>query len=220
MLESLRGGFKRVIAPIAKLLVKFGCTANGVTVFGALAVVVTSIFVSITGWLLFGTILLTIFVLADALDGSVAALTNQNGGTKFGAFLDSTLDRIADWSLFLCVCICLYRAKNINICLYLPEYVNGFIKYCGLVCSLIAIMAAFVTSYARARGESVGVEAKKGLITRADRVAIILISMGLSGLTGWLLWLSLAMLILCIGGVITVIQRIFEVKNLLKNTSV
>ena len=58
MLESLRGGFKRVIAPIAKLLVKFGCTANGVTVFGALAVVVTSIFVSITGWLLFGTCLL------------------------------------------------------------------------------------------------------------------------------------------------------------------
>lgn len=81
-------------------------------------------------------------------------------------------------------------------------------------------MAAFVTSYARARGESVGVEAKKGLITRADRVAIILISMGLSGLTGWLLWLSLAMFILCIGGIITVIQRIFEVKNLLKNTSV
>ena len=50
-------------------------------------------------------------------------------------------------------------------------------------------------------------------------MAIILISMGLSGLTDWLLWLSLAMFILCIGGIITVIQRIFEVKNLLKNTS-
>ena len=97
MLESLRSGFKRVISPVAKLLVKFGCTANGVTVFGALALVATAIFVSITGQLLFGTILLTIFVLADALDGSVAALTNKNGGTKFGAFLDSTLDRIADW---------------------------------------------------------------------------------------------------------------------------
>ncbi|RFT23620.1 CDP-diacylglycerol--glycerol-3-phosphate 3-phosphatidyltransferase, partial [Bifidobacteriaceae bacterium GH022] len=67
-----------------------------------------------------------------------------------------------------------------------------------------SMMFAFVTSYARARGESVGVDAKKGLITRADRVAIILVSMGLSGLTGWLLWLCLAMIILCIGGAITV----------------
>ncbi|MFU0464047.1 CDP-alcohol phosphatidyltransferase family protein [Gardnerella vaginalis] len=215
MLESLRSGFKRVISPVAKLLVKFGCTANGVTVFGALALVATAIFVSITGQLLFGTILLTIFVLADALDGSIAALTNKNGGTKFGAFLDSTLDRIADWSLFACVCICLYRSNNLSICLYLPFCVNNFLRSCGLVCSLVAMMFAFVTSYARARGESVGVDAKKGLITRADRVAIILVAMGLSGLTGWLLWLCLAMIILCVGGAITVVQRIFEVKNAL-----
>lgn len=216
MLESLRSGFKRVILPIAKLLVKFGCSANSVTIFGTIALVATSVFISISGQLLIGTILLTIFVLADALDGSVAALTNKNGGTKFGAFLDSSLDRIADWSLFACVCICLYRANNLNICLYLPFCVNNFLRYCGLVCSLVSMMFAFVTSYARARGESVGVDAKKGLITRADRVAIILVSMGLSGLTGWLLWLCLAMIILCVGGAITVFQRIFEVKNLLK----
>uniref|UniRef100_UPI0025EC7250 CDP-alcohol phosphatidyltransferase family protein n=1 Tax=uncultured Gardnerella sp. TaxID=293424 RepID=UPI0025EC7250 len=110
MLESLRSGFKRIIAPVAKLLVRLGVSANSVTIVGTLAVVVTAFVTAFTGQLIVGTILLTIFVLADGLDGSVASLTT--GGTKFGAFLDSTLDRIADWSLFVAIGILLYRAKN------------------------------------------------------------------------------------------------------------
>lgn len=211
MLESLRSGFKRAIAPVAKMLVRLGVTANEVTIFGTLAVVFIAFVTAFTGQLTVGTILLTIFVLADGLDGSVAALTT--GGTKFGAFLDSTLDRIADWALFMAVCICLYKATNKSVCVWIPSVVGMSLKYVGLFSCMIALMAAFVTSYTRARGQSVSVDPKIGLITRADRVALILIAMGLAGITNQLFWLSFAMILLAIGGIVTVVQRIFEVKQ-------
>ncbi|MFU0537603.1 CDP-alcohol phosphatidyltransferase family protein [Gardnerella greenwoodii] len=211
MLESLRSSFKRVIAPVAKLFVRLGVSANAVTIVGTLAVVVISFVTAFTGQLFAGAILLTIFVLADGLDGSVAALTT--GGTKFGAFLDSTLDRIADWSLFMAVFICLWRANNKSVCMWIPSVIGMLLKYAGLFTCMIALMAAFVTSYTRARGRSISVDPKSGLITRADRVAIILVAIGLSGITNQLFWLSCAMILLSIGGIVTVIQRILEVKQ-------
>lgn len=217
MLESLRGGFKRVISPIAKLLVRFDVSANTVTIVGTILVVITAFITAFTGQLFVGTIFLSIFVLADGLDGSVAALTT--GSTEFGAFLDSTLDRIADWSLFAAVGICLYKASNKDVCIWNASLLGNTLKCAGLLSCLIALMAAFVTSYARARGQSISVDPKKGLITRADRVAMILIAMGLSGVTGQLFWLSCAMILLAVGGIFTVIQRIFEVKCCLEKKS-
>lgn len=211
MLESLRSGFKRVIYPVAKLLVRLGVSANAITVVGTLAVVVISFVTAFTGQLFAGAIFLTIFVLADGLDGSVAALTT--GGTRFGAFLDSTLDRIADWSLFMAVFICLWRANNKSVCIWMPSVIGMSLKYAGLFTCLIALMAAFVTSYTRARGQSISVDPKSGLITRADRVALILVAIGLSGITNQLFWLSCSMILLSIGGIVTVIQRILEVKH-------
>lgn len=214
MLESLRIGFKRVISPIAKLLVRLGVSANCVTIVGTVAVVITAFITAFTNQLVIGAIFLTIFVLADGLDGSVASLTT--GGTKFGAFLDSTLDRIADWSLFISVCICLYKAQEKEMCTWIPTLNGNIIKYVGLLSCLIALMGAFVTSYTRARGQSIDVDPKKGLITRADRVAVILIAMFFAGITRQLILLSLAMILLAIGGIVTVIQRIFEVNQGLK----
>ena len=211
MLESLRSGFKRTISPIAKLLVRLGISANCVTIVGTIAVVIIAFVTAFTKQFVVGTIFLTIFVLADSLDGSVAALTT--GGTKFGAFLDSTLDRIADWSLFSSVCICLYEAHEKDMCTWISTLNGNAIKCVGLLSCLVALMAAFVTSYTRARGQSINVDPKKGLITRADRVAVILVAMGLVGLTNQLFWLSFAMILLAIGGIITVFQRIFEVKH-------
>ena len=211
MLESLRSGFKRTISPIAKLLVRLGISANCVTIVGTIAVVIIAFATAFTKQFVVGTIFLTIFVLADSLDGSVAAITT--GGTKFGAFLDSTLDRIADWSLFSSVCICLYEAHEKDMCTWISTLNGNAIKYVGLLSCLVALMAAFVTSYARARGQSINVDPKKGLITRADRVSVILVAMGLVGLTNQLFWLSFAMILLAIGGIITVFQRIFEVKH-------
>ncbi len=96
MLEKLRPWFKRIINPIAKGMVKIGLTANAVTVIGAVGTTIVGIATGITGWLFWGALVLTLLVIFDSLDGSVAQLTN--GGTHFGAFLDSTLDRVADWA--------------------------------------------------------------------------------------------------------------------------
>ena len=90
MFEHLRGPWKRIIAPIARGLVRIGISANGVTIIGAVGTVVVAIATGLTGWLLPGAVVLAVLVAFDSLDGSVAALTG--GGTQFGAFLDSTLE--------------------------------------------------------------------------------------------------------------------------------
>ena len=78
---------------------------------------------------------------------------------------------------------------------------------------LMARMTSFVTSYARARAESVGFEVKNGVATRADRLVIILVGMAITGLTHQGLWLAIAMALLAALGIITVFQRIFEAKR-------
>ena len=103
MLEKLRPWFKRIINPIARGMVRMGLTANAVTVIGAVGTTIVGIATGITGWLFWGALVLTLLVIFDSLDGSVAKLTN--GGTHFGAFLDSTLDRVADWAVLLGVII-------------------------------------------------------------------------------------------------------------------
>lgn len=214
MLESLRGSFKRVIIPLARFLAQHGVTANMITVVGSSAVIVVACVTAMTGWLFVGSILLTLCTLADALDGSVAAVTG--GGTQFGAFLDSTLDRIADWSLFVVVLICLYRAQPEQIMPIFTVAWGCVMRVVSLFVGLIALMAAFVTSYARARGQSLHVDPKVGLVTRADRIAIILVAMAIAGLTGYYYWLSIAMMVLAVGGVITVVQRIEQVRHYLR----
>ena len=195
MLEHLRDPFKKLIEPIAKALIAMGLTANAVT---------------ITGHLFAGSVVLTILVLADSLDGSIAKLTT--GGTEFGAFLDSTLDRIADWAVLTGVIIFFlthsdwwYDSTNTSF----PDYTSRV----GVIAAMVSVMTSFVTSYARARAESVGFEVKNGVATRADRLVIILVGMAITGLTHQGLWLAIAMALLAALGIITVFQRIFEAKR-------
>ncbi|MFD0704988.1 phosphatidylinositol phosphate synthase [Alloscardovia venturai] len=202
MLEKLRVPFKRLINPIARFLVRIGMTANSVTIIGALGTVLVAIITGLTGLLFGGALALTILVLFDALDGSVAALTG--GGTKFGAFLDSTLDRIADWAMLLSIIV--YFLLHTN-----PTSMWSRV---GLWAAAVALMTSFVTPYARARAESVGYEAKLGIATRSDRILIILGAMALAGILSTNLRpriLTCAMVLLAVLGVITVGQRIYTV---------
>lgn len=210
MLEHLRGPFKKLIEPIARALIAMGLTANAVTVIGAVGTIVVAIATGITGWLFAGAVVLTILVLADSLDGSIAKLTT--GGTEFGAFLDSTLDRIADWAVLTGVIIFFlmhsdwwYDGTNTS----LPDYTSRV----GVIAAMVSVMTSFVTSYARARAESVGFEVKNGVATRADRLVIILVGMAITGLTHQGLWLAMAMVLLALLGIITVFQRILEAKR-------
>lgn len=209
MLENLRPAFKRLIAPIARALVKMGLSANAVTVIGALGTTIVGIATGITGWLFWGAFVMTILVIFDSLDGSVAALTT--GGTAFGAFLDSTLDRIADWAVLLGVII--YFFMQDTQALLGDNHTHNIIALIGMSTALYAIMTSFVTSYIRARAQAVGSEAKGGIATRSDRLTIILIAMAISGLTHQDIWLMIGMIILALLGTITVFQRIHEVRE-------
>ena len=205
MFESWRTGFKRLLAPVAKGLVRIGVSANAVTILGAATTILISIATGISGWLFPGAALLTLAVIFDALDGSVAALTT--GGTKFGAFLDSTLDRIADWAVLVGVIIYFALHTNWIAAIERPGWA-WWTAVLGIAAALMAIMTSFVTSYTRARAEAVGYQASNGVATRSDRLVISLVGMALSGVTGSGLWLTIAMLLLSVLGVITVVQRI------------
>lgn len=91
MLEHLRAPFKKLIEPIAKALIAIGLTANAVTVIGAVGTIVVAIATGVTGWLFGGAVVLTLLVLADSLDGSIAALTTV--GPNSGLFSTPRSDR-------------------------------------------------------------------------------------------------------------------------------
>ena len=211
-MERFRIGWKRIFDPIERLCVRLGISAKAVTVVGSVLSILVALLTGVTGWLFWGAFVLTLLVLFDSLDGSVAALSG--GGTRFGAFLDSTLDRIADWATLAGIILYVnlhsdlwYNAGPTKTSF--PDYMTPYIT--GV--TLYAIMTSFVTSYARARAESVGCEAKNGVATRADRLTIILIGMALTGLTGQIVILAVAMTLLAVLGTITVVQRILEVRR-------
>lgn len=210
MLEKLRPAFKRCINPIARFLVRIGLSANAVTLIGAFGTTLVGILTGITGWLFWGALVMTILVIFDSLDGSVAALTT--GGTEYGAFLDSTVDRIADWAVLLGVIIYFFKVNTLAVAQSHTLWGN-WIALIGLSAALYSVMTSFVTSYIRARAQAVGSEAKGGIATRSDRLTIILIGLAISGLTGQDIWLMIDMLILALLGTITVIQRMIEVRK-------
>lgn len=127
----------------------------------------------------------------DMLDGVVARANGKS--TKFGAFLDSTLDRYSDSLLIIGAAWFFYIAGN----------------SAGVLVSIIALVGSIVTSYARARAEGLGVECNVGILERPERVVLI----ALGCITGLLLP---AMIIIAVLSHITVIQRIFHVYKQLK----
>lgn len=209
MLEHLRAPFKKLIEPLAKALISIGLTANAVTVIGTIGTIVVAFVTGITGWLFAGAVVLTLLVLADSLDGSIAKLTT--GGTQFGAFLDSTLDRIADWALLAGVIV--FFILHADWWYDISRSSTDYISWVGVGAAMVSMMTSFVTSYARARAESVGFEVKNGIATRADRLVIILVGMAITGLTHHGLWLAIDMVLLAVLGVVTVFQRVLEARR-------
>lgn len=199
MFEKLRGPWRKIISPIARALVKLGVTANMVTIAGAVGTAFFAVLTGFTGWLLPGAAMITVMVVFDSLDGTVAA--QSGGGTAFGAFLDSTVDRIADWAVLLGVAIYLIRLKDFWT--LWPQI--------GFWAVLVSMMTAFVTSYIRARAQSIGLDAKNGIATRSDRLVIILVGMGLTGMGLPVAVLSCFMVLLAVLGAVTVGQRLYTV---------
>ena len=193
MLERFRAGAARLITPLARLLNARGVSPDLVTALGTLGVILAALVCFPQGWLWQGALLVTFFLLADMLDGQMAKMNGTS--SAWGAFLDSTLDRLGDAAVFG------------GILLYFAG-LRGEPGWAAV--SLLALVFGQLTSYVRARAESLGYVADGGLAARADRLLVIMVGAALAGL-GVPYALEIAMTFLAVAGVVTVIQRIAHV---------
>ncbi|WP_345893803.1 phosphatidylinositol phosphate synthase [Nocardioides sp. TF02-7] len=163
VLERFRDFWTRFWSPVAHLLIRLGVTPNMVTLVGTLGVSTAALVFFPRGELLVGVLVITAFVFSDLMDGYMARLTGKT--SKFGAFWDSTLDRIGDGAIFG------------GLALYFAGDGDSYLYLCV---TLWCLVMGSVTSYARARAESLGMDAKGGIAERSDRLVSILVMTGLS----------------------------------------
>ena len=187
---------RAVLAPVVHLALALRVTPNTVTVVG-LVLTITAAVVVAAGWLLPGAAILTAGSLLDAVDGALARA--RGGGTVFGAFFDSTLDRAGEAILYIGVAGYFLTSSAA------PTW--------PVLLALVALAGSFLVSYSRARAEGVGLTASVGLAPRTERLVLIIGGIALAGL-GFVPGLIGALVIIAALTVATVIQRIWHVWRL------
>jgi CDP-diacylglycerol---glycerol-3-phosphate 3-phosphatidyltransferase len=190
--DWIKNGYLRLIDPVADWLVKLRVHPNTITVIGTLCTLVGGIIYA-TGHIRTGGWFLGLTALFDVLDGTVARRTNTS--STFGAFLDSTLDRLADGFVLGGLAV-----------FYATSQLHGSVPM--LVVALMGLIGAFLTSYTRARAEALGLDAKVGMLQRPERVVLLSAPQAFFGLVfnGWVL--GIIIVILTVTAWITVIQRV------------
>ncbi len=196
MLERFRQFWTNVWSPLADFLLRRGVTPDQVTVVGTIGVCFGALFFFPRGELFWGVIVITAFVFSDIMDGYMARQSGQ--ASKWGAFLDSTLDRVGDAAIFGGLAI--YYVSS-----HAEADLGSTRTYFYL--SLACLVLGSVTSYARAKAESLGMTAKGGIAERADRLVSILVLTGFNGLLGWNFLTEIMLWILAAASLITVFQR-------------
>jgi len=197
MLDRFKNFWQTVmLAPFIRLFLRLGVSPDAVTVVGTLGVSAGALVFFPQGMLWQGVLVITVFVFSDLIDGQMARTLGRTD--KFGAFLDSTLDRIGDGAIF--GGLALYFAWVAEDRLY-------------LVLCLVCLVMGGVTSYARARGEGLGFVAKIGLAERADRLAAILVLTFFGDLLGLPILYEVTLWALALASTITVGQRIWLVRQ-------
>ncbi len=196
MLERFRQFWTNVWAPLANLLLKLGVKPDHVTIVGTAGVVFGALFFFPRGELFWGVMFITAFVFSDIMDGYMARASGQS--SSWGAFLDSTLDRVGDAAIFGGLAI-YYVSTHAEADLGEVEWYF----YLSLACLVLGNL----TSYARARAESLGMQAKGGIAERADRLVAILVMTGFNGLLGWDFLTEITLWALAAASLVTVLQR-------------
>ena len=196
MFEHLRTFFTNLITPVARLLLRLNVSPDAVTVVGTLGVVVAALWFFPRGELLVGVLVITAFVFSDLLDGTMARISGRT--STWGAFLDSTLDRMGDSAIFG------------GLVLYFAWVVESEAL---AALTLYTLVTGWLTSYTRARAESLGYEAKVGLAARADRLVAVLVAAGLSDIFDVPVLLEAVLWLLAAASTVTVVQRILTVRR-------
>jgi CDP-diacylglycerol--glycerol-3-phosphate 3-phosphatidyltransferase/CDP-diacylglycerol--inositol 3-phosphatidyltransferase len=196
MLNRFRAFFTRIFKPAARLLLRLGVSPDAVTLVGTLGVVAGALVFFPRGQLLVGVLVITAFVFSDLLDGTMARISGSP--SKWGAFLDSTLDRLGDAAIF--GGLVMYYAG--------PGHSNWLAAL-----ALYCLVMGSVTSYVRARAESLGMQAQGGLAERADRLVAILAMTGLSDIFNLPVLIPVTLAALAVASTITVFQRVLAVRS-------
>lgn len=186
---------RAILAPIVRLALALHVTPNTVTVLGLFIVAVAAVFIG-SGALVAGALVLIGGSLLDAVDGALARATG--GGTAFGGFLDSTLDRAGEAIVYLAIA---------------AFYLRGDSPTWPVLAAFVALAGSFMVSYSRARAEGIGVTASVGVAPRTERLVLIIAGLGLAGL-GIGPALITALWIIAALTVATTAQRIWHVWRL------
>lgn len=184
------------MAPLVRALLRTGVTPNALTTIGALLILASAVAFGY-GEIRWGGFLLLVSGMVDTLDGQVARLGAQE--SRFGAFYDSTLDRVGDGASFIGIAAYLMRAPDVRW------------RDAAVVLCMVGIVAALLVSYMRARAEGLGLECKVGIAQRAERILglglpTLLIGAGPGGLV-----LTVIVAVLTLLSLITVGQRFAHV---------
>ncbi|MGI8899898.1 MAG: phosphatidylinositol phosphate synthase [Nocardioides sp.] len=196
MLTRFRDFWTRVISPVARLFLRLGVSPDTVTILGTLGVAFGALWFFPRGDLLVGVLVITAFVFSDLVDGHMARLSGTS--SSWGAFLDSTLDRLGDAAIFGGLVLFFVGPGG-------SDPLAALALYC--------LVMGSVTSYARARAEALGMEAKGGLAERADRLVAILAMTGLADIFDQPVLITFTLWVLAVASTITVVQRILLVRR-------
>lgn len=190
-----RALFTRIFTPTAAFLVRRGISPDVVTLVGTLGVVAGALALYPRGEFFWGTVVITCFVFSDLVDGTMARLTGRS--SRWGAWLDSTLDRVGDAAVFGGIALW-YAGDGDDLLLV------ALCLYC--------LASGAVVSYARARAEGLGMTASVGITERADRLVVVLVATGLEGL-GLPYVQALALWYVAVGSTVTIGQRAMAVRK-------
>ena len=189
-----------IMDPPAKLLVRMKVSPDAVTLTGTIGGSLSMLILIPQGEFIWAFVLGVFFGMSDLLDGTMARMTGKSG--PWGNFLDATLDRITDGAVFAALVLWGINQDNYWI-------VSG---------ALLALVSGQVVSYAKARAEAVGATANVGIAERAERLILTGIAVLLTGL-GVPYVLAIALWIIGIAGVVTVSQRMIEVRRQLRSAT-
>ena len=191
--SALKPAVTRLIEPVARLALCLGLTPNSITLLGAVGVLTSAGYFYPREEYFVGTLFICFFALSDLFDGTMARIS-QKGSSKWGGFLDSTIDRITDSAITIAVLIPLIRE-------------NDKLAYLAL----ITLVTGLLIPYIRAKAESFSIDCSVGIAERTERLVIILTAIGFEGLHIPFA-LSVGFWLLAILGIVTVVQRIAVVR--------
>ena len=186
----------KLFTPLARLFLKLGLSPDVVTIVGTIGVCVGALGFYPRHEFFWGSILVSVFALSDTIDGVMARLSGRS--SKWGAYLDSTLDRVGDSAVF-----------GGLVLWYAGDGGTPYLAALALACLILGS----VVSYSKARAEGLGMTANVGIAERADRLVAVLIATGLVGLGVPEVLLTVVLALLALASLITVIQRMLEVRR-------